>query len=44
MMTEDRGGKVGWVVLEGSHLRPGGTAVIPTRAACAAAIPSSLRE
>lgn len=44
MMTEVRGDKVGWVVPEGSHLRPRGTAVIPTRATCAAAIPTHLRR
>jgi hypothetical protein len=42
MMTEVRGGKVGWVVPDGGRLRLDGTAVIPPRAVCAAAIPTRL--
>jgi hypothetical protein len=44
MMTEVRGDTVGWAVLEGSRLRSGGRAVIPTRATCTAAIPPHLRR
>jgi hypothetical protein len=44
MMTEVRGDKVGWVVPDGSRLRRGGTAVIPTRGTCAAAIPTDVRR